>query len=93
LAQFEFRISEGVIPMRPRFYQWAEGSPLAHGIVAGDLPCADPSLRLRNGCDQDDTSEATTQPKFRLSHYRDSLDQDNRDPPITPSQVRIALQL
>jgi len=43
-AQFEFRISRGVIPKRPRFYERAEGSPLAHSVVPGD-----PSLRLKNG--------------------------------------------
>jgi len=35
--------------MRPRFYQRAEGSPVAHRVVAGD-----PSLRLKNGYAQDD---------------------------------------
>jgi hypothetical protein len=39
----------GVIPKRPRFYQRAEGSPVAHSVVAGD-----PSFRLKNGCAQDD---------------------------------------
>jgi len=29
VAQFEFRISQGVIPKRPRFYQRAEESPKA----------------------------------------------------------------
>jgi len=48
-AQFEFRISRGVIPKRPRFYERPEGSPVAHNVVAGD-----PSLRLKNGYVQDD---------------------------------------
>ena len=49
VAQSEFRISRGVIPKRPRFYERAEGSPVAHSVVAGD-----PSLRLKNGYVQDD---------------------------------------
>jgi hypothetical protein len=49
VAQFELCISQGVIPKRPRLYQRAEGSPVAHGVVAGD-----PSLRLKNGFAQDD---------------------------------------
>ena len=40
----------GVIPMRPRFFQRAEGSPLAHGLVTGD-----PSLRRKGGSAQDDS--------------------------------------
>ena len=36
----------------PRFYQRAEGSPIAHSIPAGD-----PSLRLKNGFAQDDAAE------------------------------------
>jgi len=43
VAQFELCISEGVIPKSPRFYQRAEGSPVAHLVVAGD-PFA---IRLR----------------------------------------------
>ena len=35
--------------MCPRFYQRAEGSPVAHSVVEGD-----PSLRLKTGCAQDD---------------------------------------
>jgi len=42
-------MSQGVIPKSPRFYQRAEGSPVAHSFVAGD-----PSLRLKNGYAQDD---------------------------------------
>src|ERR1700733_7027287 len=34
VAQFELRISQGVIPKSPRFYQRAEGSPLPHSVVA-----------------------------------------------------------
>ena len=52
-AWFEFRLSRGVIAKCPRFYQRAEGSPVAHGVLAGD-----PSLRLRNGCAQDDSVDA-----------------------------------
>jgi len=48
-AQFELCISQGVIPKSPRFYQRAEGSPVAHSVVAGD-----PWLRLKNGYPQDD---------------------------------------
>ena len=36
MAQFELLPSRGVIPKRPRFYQRAEGSPVAHRFVAGD---------------------------------------------------------
>jgi hypothetical protein len=36
VAEFEFRIPEGVIPKRPRLYQRAEESRVAHRIVAGD---------------------------------------------------------
>ncbi len=49
VAQFELLPSRGVIPKRPRFYQRAEGSPIAHCFVAGDT-----SLRLKNGCARDD---------------------------------------
>jgi hypothetical protein len=47
-----FQSHHGVIPKRPRFYQRAEGSPVAHGILA-----ADPLLRLKNGCAQDEIIE------------------------------------
>jgi hypothetical protein len=33
----ELRISQGVIPKSPRFYQRAEGSPMAHSVVAEAL--------------------------------------------------------
>jgi hypothetical protein len=33
-AQSELCISQGVIPKRPRFYQRAEGSPVAHSVAA-----------------------------------------------------------
>ncbi len=49
MAQFEFQISRGVIPKCPRFYQRAEGSPVANSVLAGD-----PALPLKNGCAQDD---------------------------------------
>jgi len=61
VAQFELCISQGVIPKSPRFYQRAEGSPVAHSVVAGD-----PWLRLKNGYAQDD---ASTSEKFKMSHY------------------------
>jgi hypothetical protein len=53
VAQFEFQVSRGVIPKCPRFYKRAEGSPVANGVEAGD-----PSLRLKNGCAQDDAIDA-----------------------------------
>jgi hypothetical protein len=66
-VQFEFRISQGVIPKRPRFYQRAEGSPMTRNVVAGD-----PSLRLKNGCTQDDASDDDQRCplKFKLHHYQ-----------------------
>jgi hypothetical protein len=36
-----------VIPKRPRSYQRAEGSPMVHGVVAGDPSL--PEERLRSG--------------------------------------------
>ena len=63
MAQFELYISQGVIPKSPRFYQRAEGSPVAHRVVAGD-----PSLRLKNGYAQDDDIE--TSPEFMLLRHR-----------------------
>jgi len=39
-AQFELCISQGVIPKSPRFYQRAEGSPVAHSVVAEILRSA-----------------------------------------------------
>jgi len=42
-------MSQGVIPKSPRFYQRAEGSPVAHSVVTGDS-----SLRLKKGYAQDD---------------------------------------
>jgi hypothetical protein len=55
----------GVIPKRPRSYQRAEGSPLAQSVVAGD-----PSLRLNNGCAQDDAMEKRILKKSKPSHYQ-----------------------
>jgi hypothetical protein len=69
-AQFELRISQGVILKIPRSYQRAEGSPVAHNVVAGD-----PSLRLKNGYAQDDTiDERICHQKFKMSHYLVSFD-------------------
>ena len=63
---FEIRISQGVIPKSPRFYQRVEGSPVAHSVVAGD-----PSLRLKNGYAQDDAVDGRRcHQKFKMSHYR-----------------------
>jgi hypothetical protein len=62
-------MSQVVIPKRPRFYQRAEGSLLAHRVVAGD-----PSLRLKNGYAQDDAvNEPKMRQKFKLSHYQNLL--------------------
>jgi hypothetical protein len=47
--KFFSNFTQGVIPKRPRCYQRAEGSPVAHNILVGD-----PSLRLKNGFAQDD---------------------------------------
>jgi len=59
-------MSQGVIPKNPRFYQRAEGSPVAHSVVAGD-----PSLRLKNGCAQDDAiDQRRCHQKFKMSHYQ-----------------------
>ena len=59
-------MSQGVIPKSPRFYQRAEGSPIAHTVVAGD-----PTLRLKNGFAQDDAIvERRCHQKFKMSHYR-----------------------
>jgi hypothetical protein len=49
MAQFELCILQGVIPKILCFYQRAEGSPVAHSVVAGD-----PSLRLKNRYARDD---------------------------------------
>jgi hypothetical protein len=57
VAQFELYISQGVIPKNPRFCQRAEGSPVAHSVVAGD-----PSLRLKNGYVQDDAIDERSPP-------------------------------
>jgi hypothetical protein len=65
VAQFELYISQGVIPKSPRFYQRAEGSPVAHSVVTGD-----PSLRLKNGYTRDDAiDERRCRQKFKMSHY------------------------
>ena len=51
-------------PEGPRFHQRAEGSPVARSLVAGD-----PSLRLKNGCAQDDAVTGTaTRSGFKLRH-------------------------
>jgi len=55
VAQFEVPSFKGVIPTDPRFHQRAEGSPVAQSLVTGD-----PSLRLKNGCAQDDPVTRTT---------------------------------
>jgi len=56
---------QGVVPKSPRSYQRAEGSPVAHSVVAGD-----PSLRLKNGYAQDDAiDERRCHQKFKMSHY------------------------
>jgi len=58
-------MSQGVIPKSPRSYQRAEGSPVARSVVTGD-----PSLRLKNGCAQDDAiDERRCHQKFKMSHY------------------------
>jgi len=53
VGQFEFLISQGIIPKSPRFYQRVEGSPVAYSVVAGDPFAvrlrAGSSLRLKNG--------------------------------------------
>jgi hypothetical protein len=50
------------------FYQRAEGSPVAHSVVAGD-----PSLRLKNGYAQDDAiDERRCDLRFKLSQYPQS---------------------
>ena len=59
-AQFEFRMLQSVIPKSPRSYQRAEGSPVAHSVVAGD-----PSLRLKNGCAQDDAIDERRSTRIR----------------------------
>jgi hypothetical protein len=64
VAQFELYTSQGVIPQSPRFYQRAEGSPVAHSVVAGN-----PSLRLKNGYARDDAiDERRGHQKFKMSH-------------------------
>ena len=74
MAQFELRISQGVIPKSPCFYQRAEGSPVARSVVAGD-----PSLRLKNGYAQDDAiDERRCHQKFKLTHYRLLLTEQSR---------------
>jgi len=60
---------QGAIPKSPRSYQRAEGSPVARLVVAGD-----PSLRLKNGCAQDDAiDERRCYQKYKMSHYRAPL--------------------
>jgi len=59
-------MSQGVIPKSPRFYQRAEGSPVAQSLVEGD-----PSLRLKIGYAQDDAiDQRRCHQKFKMSHYR-----------------------
>jgi len=56
VGQFEFWITRRH-PEEPAFLQRAEGSPVAHGVVAGDpfgKLRAGSSLRLKNGYAQDD---------------------------------------
>jgi hypothetical protein len=65
VAQFEICILQGVTPKSPRSYQRAEGSPVAHSLVAGD-----PSLRLKHGYAQDDAVDGRRcHQKFKMSHY------------------------
>jgi hypothetical protein len=52
VPQFELCMSHCVIPKRPRFYQRAEGSPVAHSVVAGapfDFAQGRLFVRLKNG--------------------------------------------
>ena len=53
-------------PKGPRFYQWAEGSPLRRSLLAGD-----PSLRLKNGYARDDASRRRLDSKW--SRYPNQL--------------------
>ncbi len=73
MGQFAFLNLRGVIPKSPRFYQRAEGSPVAHSMVA-----VVPSLRRKNGCAQDDAidepiDERRCLQKFKLTHYLTAL--------------------
>jgi len=44
LPQFELEFDQRVIPKSPRFYQRAEGSPMAHSVAA-DNPASEKRLR------------------------------------------------
>jgi len=71
-------MSQGVIPKSPRSYQRAEGSPVARRVVAGD-----PSLRLKNGCAQDDAiDERRCHQKFKMSHHHRSAHLDAPTHPV-----------
>ncbi len=58
MGQFEFLISQGIIPKSPRFYQRVEGSPVAYSVVAGG-PFA---VRLRAGSSPSGSGQALRRP-------------------------------